>query len=152
MCLWLFELAAGNPPTDHLVGPWEQKKEMTHHYTFITASHKTYWTRYLCEHCIILDRDTMLCYHLTNPEGYVCAYYEDVMQEYDVVETIDFESESDIEDYFNKQKESHPEGYDLVDNNCEDFANGFYKQAHSTQKLFWLSGAAVACALYCCLL
>lgn len=137
---------------EHWFAPWVQKqKVMIHHYSFLIGNNKLEYTRYFVNHCIIYDRDTNLCYHLSNPEGYICEPLEELMNRYDIVDCEDFDSEKDIEWYFEEHKAAYG-GYDLLDNNCEDFANGFYGSAHSTQTTYMLGGLAAVCAVYCGLL
>ena len=49
-----------------------------------------------------------------------------------------------IEEYFQEQKELHKNGFNLLTNNCEQFANGFYGKKVMRQTEFYLTMAAVA--------
>ena len=95
------------------------------HYSYLKLKNKTLPTRYVCRHCAILDDDTMLCYHLSSPEGYICESWHDMSERYELIERFDFVSDKDI-DLFMHDYAARYGKYSVLHNNCEMFCNCFY--------------------------
>ena len=98
-------------------------------YIYAVCRNKQSVSRYFVNHCVIKDCETELCYHCTrNGYGaYVCETEEELTKR-----------------YFQDQKELHKNGFNLLTNNCEQFANGFYGKKVMRQTEFYLTMAAVA--------
>lgn len=94
------------------------------HYLYLVLNNKTCISRYVMNHCAILDVDSMQCYHLTNDFGYIREPFCHVAERYDVIDAYPFSREDSIENYM-QDCQSRLVGYDIITNNCEDFANGF---------------------------
>ena len=115
-------------------------------YIYAVCRNKQRVSRYFVNHCVIKDCETELCYHCTrNGYGaYVCETEEELTKRYEPVYWFEFESDKNIEEYFQEQKELHKNGFNLLTNNCEQFANGFYGKKVMRQTEFYLTMAAVA--------
>lgn len=108
-------------------------------YAFLWVRSKDKWTSMFVDHCVIMDCRNRMCYHLTRDYdcGYVCESYDSLMERNELIRYMRFESDKDIEHYYNEQKWLHPEGFAAIGNNCETFANGFigYKASKQTETL-----------------
>lgn len=102
------------------------------HYSYLFTRDKTHITQYVCYHCVILDKDTELCYHSTGREGYVCETLSELKETDDILVSRDFDSDKNIESFFIEYQLKNGR-YGLVRNNCEDFANAFYGHVRSVQ-------------------
>ncbi len=118
-----------------------------HHYSFLTTKDRTYITRYFVTHCVILDRDKGLCYHSTGRHGYVCETLEDLIRTDEVLACYDFDSDRDIEEYF-YQYQCRNGAYNAIDNNCEDFANGFIGYCRSRQTERFVIGSVAIMTMF----
>lgn len=106
-------------------------------YYFLYSKDKTFITRYFMYHCSILDTKTNLVYHFTGRGGYCCETLAEFLRENTIVQRKKFESEKDINAYFEKCKQKN-EAYNALTNNCESFANGFLGYRLSRQTEFYL--------------
>ena len=109
-------------------------------YCFIISKDKTHVTKYLVTHCTIMDIETELCYHSTGRHGYICETLEDFKKDNDILEYYFFESDKNIEEYFFEYQRKHGK-YNVLTNNCEDFANGFlsWDKSKQTKRIILLS-------------
>ena len=106
-------------------------------YYFLISRDRTFITRFFMYHCSIYDPVTRKVYHLTGRKGYICETIEDFKVHNKILRQIKFERDKDITDYYNKCKESGKQ-YNILTNNCEDFANGFYGSRISKQTEIYL--------------
>lgn len=118
-----------------------------HQYTFLRVKDRTYFTRYFCEHCVILDNETGLCYHSTGRRGYVCEPLDEMLKTDEIMSSFDFDSDRDIEEYF-YQYQCRNGAYHAIDNNCEDFANGFIGYCRSRQTERFVIGSVAIMTMF----
>lgn len=78
------------------------------HYAYLTLRNKTTATRFVCQHCAILDTDTMLCYHLSSDGGYMCESWHELRQRYDMVDRVDFVSDKEARQIIDQFNAKHP--------------------------------------------
>lgn len=115
-------------------------------YAYAVCRNKNSVSKYFVNHCVIVEQKKDLVYHCTrNSYGsYVCESEEEFCKRYEPLWYFEFESDKNIEEYFQEQKELHKNGFNLLTNNCEQFANGFYGKKVMRQTEFYLTMAAVA--------
>ena len=70
----------------------------------------------------------------------MCETLEDFKKDNDILEYYLFESEKNIEEYFFDYQRKHGK-YNVLTNNCEDFANGFlsWDKSKQTKRIILLS-------------
>ncbi len=116
-------------------------------YAYLTLRNKTAATRLVCQHCAILDTDTMLCYHLSSDGGYMCESWHDLMQRYDMVDRVDFVSDKDIDSFMHYYALRYGD-YDVLHNNCEMFANCFSgRELNNQNRMYNIVGIILLTAL-----
>ena len=108
-------------------------------YAFLWVRSKDKWTSVFVDHWIIMDCENRMCNDLTTNEdcANACEGSDPLKGLNELIRYIRFESDKDIEHYYNEQKWLHPEGFSAIGNNCETFANGFigYKASKQTETL-----------------
>lgn len=98
-------------------------------YAYIVTEASGNLSRYFIYHCAILDMQDFNVYHIRG-DGKKITHFDEFCSEHGgLLKAFFFYSNKDIKDYFDK----FPPTYNLLDNNCEIFANGFINYAITRQ-------------------